>query len=224
MSNTANDVSIGVEELIERLRTKGVNSGRIEGDKILAEARAQAQVILTEANKEAGEIIAKAKKEAVFTESAGKDSLEMAARNTILDLKSYLLEKFSNQIRGTIAAELKDQGLLQKMIIEVAGRSGISNEDNLEVILPSTVVGVEDLREHPEKLQNGTLLYFVVETAREVLKEGVTFRVDNNSQSGIRFRLKDKDIQVDLDEDAISEILLRHLQPRFRALLEGIIH
>lgn len=224
MSNTASNVSVGVQELLEKLRKQGVNSGRVEGDKILAEARAQAEVILVDANKDADAIVAKAKKDAEFTENAGKDSLEMAARNTILELKSYLLEKFSDQIRETVAAELKDEGLLQKMIVEVAGRVGISTEKDIEIILPQNVVGVEDLREHPEKLKNGTLLYFVVEQARDVLKEGVTFSIGNQSQTGVTFRLKDKDIQVDLDENAVSDMLLKHLQPRFRALLEGIIH
>ena len=223
MSNAASNVSVGVQELLEKLRKQGVNSGRVEGDKILAEARAQAETIIADAKKEASVIVEQANKEAKFTENAGKDSLEMAARNTILDLKSYLLEKFSDQIRETVSVELKDESLLQKMIVEVAGRTGISSE-SVNVILPQSIVGVEDLRENPEKLKTGTLLYFVVEQARDVLKEGVTFSVGNQSQTGVTFRLKDKDIQVDLDENAVSEMLLKHLQPRFRALLEGIIH
>jgi len=224
MSNTASNVSVGVQELLEKLRKQGVNSGRVEGDKILAEARAQVEAIIAKANKEADAIVVKAKKDADFIENAGKDSLEMAARNTVLELKSYLLEKFSSKVRDTISAELANENLLQKMIVEVAGRAGISTESDLEVVLPQSVVGVQDLRDHPDKLQNGTLLYFVAEQARDVLKEGVTFSVGDKSQTGVTFRLKDKDIQVDLDENAVSDMLLRHLQPRFRALLEGIIH
>jgi hypothetical protein len=33
----------------------------------------------------------------------------------------------------------------------------------------------------------------------------------------------DEDVQIDLTESAISELLLRHLLPRFRALLRGAV-
>ena len=224
MSNTESSVSVGVQELLEKLRKQGVNSGRAEGEKLLSEARAKAEAIVADAQKEAENIVAKARKEADFTENSGRESLEMAARDTVLNLKSYLLENFSQKLRETVALELKNEGLLQKMIVEVAGRAGVSSEGSVDIILPANVIGVEDLREHPEKLKTGTLMSFVVQQAREVLKDGVTFSVGSDVQSGITFCLKDKDIQVNMDENAVSDMLLRHLQPRFRALLEGIIH
>jgi V/A-type H+-transporting ATPase subunit E len=33
----------------------------------------------------------------------------------------------------------------------------------------------------------------------------------------------DEDVQIDLTESAISELLLRHMLPRFRALLRGAV-
>jgi len=33
----------------------------------------------------------------------------------------------------------------------------------------------------------------------------------------------DKDISLDLTDEAIAALLLEHLQPRFRAILEGIV-
>jgi hypothetical protein len=36
-------------------------------------------------------------------------------------------------------------------------------------------------------------------------------------------RLVDEDVQIDLTESAISELLLRHMLPRFRALLRGAV-
>jgi V/A-type H+-transporting ATPase subunit E len=54
-----------------------------------------------------------------------------------------------------------------------------------------------------------------------MLREGVTFGVANDGESGIRVCLVDQDARIDLTESAISELLLRHLLPRFRALLRG---
>ena len=40
---------------------------------------------------------------------------------------------------------------------------------------------------------------------------------------GIRVRLLDDDLEIDLTDEAIAELLLEHLQPRFRAVLTGMV-
>ncbi len=113
--------------------------------------------------------------------------------------------------------------LLEEMILEVAGQNNLRGENNIEVILPRKVIGVDELRDNPELLKAGGLLEFAMKRASEMLQDGVTFTVGGANQSGIAFRLKDKDIQVELTDEAVAAVLLKHLQPRFRALLEGII-
>lgn len=60
--------------------------------------------------------------------------------------------------------------------------------------------------------------------ASEVLQDGVTFTVAGANQSGIAFRLKDKDILVELTDEAVAAVLLKHLQPRFRARLKALFN
>jgi V/A-type H+/Na+-transporting ATPase subunit E len=47
------------------------------------------------------------------------------------------------------------------------------------------------------------------------------FGVADDGEAGIRARLVDDDMRIDLTESAITELLLRHMLPRFRALLRG---
>ena len=56
-----------------------------------------------------------------------------------------------------------------------------------------------------------------------MLREGVSFSASEDVQAGIRVQVKDKDIILDLTEEAVAGLLLQHLQPRFRAILEGIV-
>jgi V/A-type H+-transporting ATPase subunit E len=42
-------------------------------------------------------------------------------------------------------------------------------------------------------------------------------------QNGLRVRLVDKEVILDLSDRAVADAILEHLQPRFRALLEGIV-
>ena len=89
--------------------------------------------------------------------------------------------------------------------------------------LPRDVVGLDDLRRNPEELKEGSLTHFVAATAGVMLREGLVFSRAEGSQSGIRVKLLDSGVSIDLTEQAVAELLLAHLQPRFRALLEGVV-
>ncbi len=223
MTEHTNNISVGVQELIEKLRDQGVSSGRTEAEQLVADARTEAARIVADASKKAESLITKAKKEADFTIKSGEESLQLAGRNAVLELKGYLMDKFSARINEVVSREMQDQHILEKMIVEVAGRNNLKGEENLQVVLPAKVVGVDHLQANPEDLKEGTLAYFTARHSKELLTEGVTFTVDEKQKSGITFRVLDKNLEVELDEGAVSDMLLRHLQPRFRALLEGTI-
>jgi V/A-type H+-transporting ATPase subunit E len=94
----------------------------------------------------------------------------------------------------------------------------------LAVILPRDVVGLSELREHPAMVTQGALGQYVQAVAGELFREGLAFSVSDAFQDGIRIRLLEKDVEIDLSEQAVAvSCLLQHLQPRFRALLEGVI-
>lgn len=224
MSQAVHNISVGVDALLKKLREEGVTRGKTEADKLVEQAKIDAEQIINSAKKEAEFIITNAHKEADFIKKAGKESLDMAARNTILELHSYIVEQFSEKMHSIITCQMKDEMLLQKIILEIAGRSGISTEKNIEIILSENIADIENLRSHPEKLKKDRLTGFIASQAHDLLKEGITFVVNEQQKTGITFRLKDKNIQITLNEHTVSEMLLKYLQPRFRALLEGIIH
>lgn len=121
---------------------------------------------------------------------------------------------------------LRDDELLRRMILEVAGRArteaSLDAEARVQVVLPENVVGIGDLRQKTEELKEGTLTHFVVAVAGEMLREGVEF-TSAPGFSGIKLRLVDSEIEIDLTDEAIAGIILQHLQPRFRAVMEGIV-
>ena len=219
--------SSGVDALITRLREEGVSAGRHEADRLLADARSQAQQILDKANAEARQHLDAAHKEADAYRSAGEEALKTAMRDAILGMKADLMEGFSTDLERMVSLELKDPNILKQMILAVAGRvrdgAGVSEEDDLEIIMPAAVVGLEELRNHPEKLEKGPLTRFALGLAGEMLREGVTLSSSDDVPAGIQVQIKDKSVVLDLTEKAVASLLLQHLQPRFRAVLEGIV-
>ncbi|WP_413111310.1 hypothetical protein [Thaumasiovibrio sp. DFM-14] len=216
-------VSAGIKQLVETLRQEGVDAGKKAAEDIIAEAREEASTIVSEARDKAGLILGNARKEADFISTAGKQAFEMANRNAVLELKTFLQEEFAKQIQATVGTQLTDEKLLQQMIIEVAGRNAIDESEPVDVILPTKVVGVTELSTSPEELKEGTLMHFAVAQAAEMLREGVTFNVSEDNKHALMFRLKDKDIEIALSDETVTQMMLNHLQPRFRALLEGIV-
>lgn len=220
-------LSSGVDALIDRLREEGVSAGRAEADTILSEARAQAKQILDKASTEAQARLESARKEADAYRSAGEEALKTAMRDTVLDMKSQLAHQFSADVERLVSHQLQDPEVLKRMILEVAGRTRDSAEiaegDSLEVILPETVVGLQELRQHPEELREGTLTKFVFGLTGEMLRNGVTFTGSDDFASGLRVHVTEKEVTLDLTDAAVASLLLQHLQPRFRAILEGIV-
>jgi hypothetical protein len=93
----------------------------------------------------------------------------------------------------------------------------------IEVLIPEKAVSMDDVARDPAQLQADPLGRFADLVARNLLRQGVTLTSSPNVKAGIKVRLTDKGVDLDLSDQAIADVLLQHLQPRFRALLEGIV-
>ena len=116
---------------------------------------------------------------------------------------------------------------MEKLILQVAGRArdeaGLDKEDKLTIKLPEDLIRIDDLRKNPEELKEGTLAHFVLFVMASLFREGITYQPAGDATSGLKVYMKDGDVEVDLTDEAITAVLLEHMQPRFRALLEGVV-
>lgn len=217
----------GVDALIAKLRDEGVAAGRGEAERILSEAQVEARRILDKANAEAKEHLAAARKEGDAYKSAGEEAVKTALRDTILDMKAQLMQRFSADVRRLTSVELGRDDTLKQMILELVGRvrtdTGLDEAEEVEVILPEKVAGLEELRRNPAELQKGAATRYVLGLTDEMLRAGVTFSGSDEVESGVRIHVVEGDITIELTDAAIAALLLQHLQPRFRAVLEGIV-
>lgn len=220
-------VSRGVEALITRLRDEGVTAGRSKADKIVGEARAQAKRILDEATAEAKRMLETAHKESDSYRNAGEQALKSAMRDANLEMRSRLTERFGTDVKRLVTKHMADQEFMKRMILEVVGQAresaALSDGEELEIILPANVVGLDELRGDPDELQKGELTGFALGLTGDLLREGISFSASEDVEAGIRIHVVDREITLDLSDAAVADLLLRHLQPRFRAVLEGIV-
>ncbi|MGB5299584.1 MAG: hypothetical protein WBN48_12725, partial [Thiogranum sp.] len=183
--------------------------------------------IVQEAEARAAQLLDNARKETGMLRKGGEEALHIAMRDTVLHLKAQLTERFNAEVRRLIAVAMDQQDFLRQLILEVAGRAreqaGLDAGQPVKVLLPRALVGLEELRRKPLELREGSLSHFVLSVAGNVLAEGVTFGVAEEEIRGIRLYLENKNVQIDITDEAVAALLLQHLQPRFRAILEGTV-
>ncbi|NCC21959.1 MAG: hypothetical protein EOM26_05800 [Alphaproteobacteria bacterium] len=220
-------VAYGVGRLVSRLREDGIEQGRKEAHLIVEQAEREAQEILASARKQAEATIADAEQESARLRQAAEDSVRVAVRDALLSVKEQLGQSFANLLRTEITQELNGGPTLQNLIVAVAGKATeaarIGKDDKLTIGLPSQPVTLEQLRKNTEKAEEGTLAYFVAEKAAKMLRDGVDLQLRPDRRAGIRVRADQRGLELALTDEDIADLLLAHLQPRFRALVEGLI-
>ncbi|MGN7610492.1 hypothetical protein ACQZV8_00215 [Magnetococcales bacterium HHB-1] len=219
------EISSGIETLIAQLREEGVDSGRKEAALLLEEAESRANWIVKQAKEEAERIRNRAKRDAEQMAIAGEEALKVAARDTLLDLKDQLIQRFTGEVSRLVGDELQREELLQKIILVIAGRlrEHVDEAQELEILLPQDQFSQINADGSKEELEKGHLTQFIRLINRNILQEGVSFGVAKDDLGGLRFHIKDENVVLDLSDKALARELLQYMLPRFRALLEGMV-
>lgn len=212
--------SSGVQELIDRLRDEGVAKGRDEAEHLTTEARKQSMEILDQARQEAEEILDKARREAAQIKHSGDEALRLASRDVILRLKESFHQEFENKVRNLVGCELKDQGFLERLILEISRRSMPEEEGKaIEILLPAGDISNGNLANESSD-KNEPLSQFVLGLAAEVLREGLTFGESESISTGVTIRLLEEDVEIELTDETVTALLMQFMLPRFRRILE----
>lgn len=224
-SSPSEVVASGVEALIGRLRDEGVAAGQARADAIVAQAEQRAHEMLRQAREEAEQLSGRARAAHQELQRAGMDALRSAARDAVLELKNTLVQRFAEEVQRLVAGELRKEEVIRQMILQVAGkvRESVDGADRIEVVLPTDVVDLEQLRRRPDEHSEDVLAEFVRGRAVDMLRAGVSLSNADDARAGLRVRIGDHGVEFDLSDAAITALLLAHLQPRFRALLDGVV-
>jgi V/A-type H+-transporting ATPase subunit E len=214
----------GVQELISRLRDEGVQTGQQEAERIAREAEEQAAQIVAQAKAEAEEMLGKARAEIESNRAAAQEELKLAVRDTQLSLQSEVRARFADHVRRLVTLELQDRDFLQKIILAIAGAAtaDLPEDQRVELLMPSELF-VSD-REGEELTAQGKerLRRLVLAISAEMLREGVELNPCGGIGAGFRVRLVGEDLEIDLTDKALSDVMLKHLTPRLKAIFRGM--
>ena len=195
-------------------------------DVFFGEAEREGETIIKDAREKAAAIVEEAHQKSERLQASGEDALRAAMRDTVLRMRETLRKRLESQVRSLVAKQLVDEEFLRRLIVEVAGKarddSQADQAEHVEVLLPPEVIGLEELQRRPEELES-KLSQFAKQIASATWRDGVIIDTLEPGSRGIRIRLKDEELELDLSDRAIADLLLEHLQPRFRAVMEGLV-
>ena len=110
-----------IQELTDKIYKEGVEKGKEEAGRIVADANAQKDTILGNAEAEAKRIVAAAEKQAAELKKNTEAELKLFANQSVEALKSEVVNLITGNITSSnVKAIITDTAFMQKVILEMA--------------------------------------------------------------------------------------------------------
>jgi V/A-type H+-transporting ATPase subunit E len=208
----------GVQELIQRIRDQGVQAAREEADRLLRDARKQAAEIVGQAKAEAEAAREKARAEIDAHRTASLDALQLAARDTVLELKARVMARFEEFVKRLVVSATRDKELVRDIVLILAGHAAEEFVKDKEIHVRISSALLEGTT-GPVLKEEGKLA--ILGLASDMLREGLELVSDKEIQGGARVQLVKDKLEIDLSDRAVSRMIAQRMLPRFKAIVEG---
>ena len=189
-----------IQELTEKIFNEGVEKGRAEADRILAEANAKAAEIVKEAEAKAGAVMAKARKDAEELDANTRSELKLYSAQAVGAIKSEVANIVTDTvIKESLQAAFKED-LLKQVILKIAERWNANEQ------LVISTSEAEDLKK------------FFAAKAKDLLDKGVEVK-QVNGVKGFSVSPADGSYKVNFGEGEFEAFLKSFLRPQIIELL-----
>jgi V/A-type H+/Na+-transporting ATPase subunit E len=200
-----------IEGFVAQLHADGVESGRIEAEKLVEDAREQAEALRRAAEEEARVVIADAQARAELLVLQANTELRLAVRDTLLQLRASLTDALDGILKQALSPLLTDPAILPQLLKEVVSQYARGDAAGARHI----VIDV------PEHLADGLAAWLLQELGRSV--EGNETYVDVRgvlSEAGFEYRVSGG--KVDMTLGAVADVLRGMVRPRLWEVLATV--
>jgi len=191
-----------IQEITSKLYAEGIEKGKEEANKIVAEAKVLRDQIVEEAKKEAEQIVVSAKKETPEWKSNTESELKLFASQAVEALKSEITNLVTGKLSASnVKAALEDKTFMQKLITEL-----VQNWSKNETL----TIGVENSEE---------LKQYISENAKYLLDKGLKIESVNGLKTSFILSPEDGSYRVKFGEEEFIEYFREFLRPQIQKLL-----
>ena len=199
-----------LQELTRKLYDEGLEKGRADADKLVADAKAEAARLVAEAKAEAEAIVKAAEAKAEDLRKNSMAEISLAGKQAVAKLKEQVAEMIiaKSTVEGVKAANL-DAEFVKKMLIEVAHNWNGASSDNvsLSAMLPEATKAELDAA--------------MEKSAKELLAAGVEVGYSKNVKSGFKVGAKNGGYYISFSDEDFNALLGEYLRDKVAALIFG---
>lgn len=190
-----------IQELTEKIFNEGVEKGKLEAERLIAEAQEKAAQILSEAQKSADAIVANAQKAAAELDSNTRSELKLYGAQAVSAIKSEAANIITDTIVSASVKEALAGDSLKNIIVKIAERWSAD-----EPLVISTSEAAE-------------LKSFFAAKAKALLDKGVEIKQVNGLKSSFSIAPADGSYKVNFGEGEFEVFLKSFLRPQIVELL-----
>lgn len=196
-----------VQELINKIKSEGVEAAEHKSREIIEQARQQAKSIEAEGRKTAEGLLAEAKEEIKRLQESTHLTLKQASRDTVLSLRKEI-ERMLMQIIKKEVAEAMTPDHMGKMIEAVVKHAVEAKDAKDEVVID---LNKKDL----ERLQGS-----LASKLQQQLKQGVRLQASGDVPGGFMISFDSGKSSFDFTDESLAKYLASYLNTQTAALLK----
>ena len=195
-----------LKELTERLYGEGLEKGRTEADRLVAEAKAEAAKIVAEAKAEAAKIVKQAEDKAADTAKNSMTEISLAGKQAVAKIKaeieSLIVAKTTSE--GVKSANV-DASFIKEMLLAVAKNWNNGAKVELSAMLPEA--------------KKAELDKSFAAAAAALLKEGIEVGYSADVKSGFKVGEKNGGYYISFSDESFEALLGGYLREKVAGLI-----
>ena len=195
-----------LQGLLDRIHKEGIQKAETEKKELIEKAKKEADAILKKAETDAKMMVKKAQEKAKKEETKAKASIQQAARDIVITLKTELLERLNSCIQDLTTKAMTPE-LMSEIIAKMADSFAKSTAKEAELSLIFASKDLEKMTEH-----------FKVNLADSLKKQPEILKSSDFS-AGLQIGFKGSDVFLDFSDEALTEIISGYVGSKLAAIL-----
>ena len=195
-----------LQELTDKLFQEGLEKGRAEGERMVAEAKAEAAKILAEAKAEAEAVVKAAQNKAEDIEKNTMTEIALAGKQAVAKIKaeieSLIVAKTTSE--GVKSANV-DASFIKEMLLAVAKNWNNGAKVELSAMLPEA--------------KKAELDKSFAAAAAALLKEGIEVGYSADVKSGFKVGEKNGGYYISFSDESVEALLGGYLREKVAQLI-----
>ena len=196
-----------LKELTDKLYGEGLEKGRAEAERLVADAQAKAQKIVADAQAQAAQIIKQAEEKAADTAKNSMTEIALAGKQAVATIKGEIADLIiAKSTDAALKGATLDADFIKSMLLEVAKNwNGNAEKTELKALLPAAC-------------EKGFAAKFGA-SAGELLAAGIEVGYSKDVRTGFKIGAKNGGYYISFTDESFAALLQQYLREKVSHLL-----